>query len=166
VADSRVRRSRAPHPGVCNHAAVRKVNLLKPEFDRSSERAGYRWRAAIVGRALGSSQIGARVYELEAGERTLPFHFHHAEEEWLVVITGAPALRGPDGERALREGDVVCFPRGPAGAHQVTGPGTVLMLAANAAFDTIEYPDSGKIQVRPSGQIFRLADAVDYWDGE
>ena len=37
---------------------------------------------------------------------------------------------------------------------------------ANAPFDTIEYPDSGKIMLCPSGQVFRAADAVGYWDGE
>jgi uncharacterized cupin superfamily protein len=145
---------------------VRKINLLTAEFDRSSERDGYRWRAAIVGRALGSEQIGARLYELGEGQRSLPFHFHHAEEEWLIVVAGAPTVRTPAGERVLREGDVFCFPAGPDGGHQVAGPGTVLILAANARFDTLEYPDSGKIQVRPSGQIFRLVDAVAYWDGE
>jgi uncharacterized cupin superfamily protein len=145
---------------------VRKVNLLNAEFDGSSERDGYRWRAAFLGRALAAQQIGACLYELEAGQRTWPFHFHHAEEEWLIVIAGTPSLRGADGERLLREGDVVCFPVGPAGAHQVSGPGTVLVLAANAPFDTIEYPDSAKIMVCPSEQTFRAADAVDYWDGE
>ena len=68
------------------------------------------------------------------------------------MVAGTPSLRGPDGERALREGDVVCFPAGPAGAHQVIGPGTVLMLAANAPFDTIEYPDSGKIMCARPGR--------------
>ena len=28
------------------------------------------------------------------------------------------------------------------------------------------YPDSGKIGVFPPGKLFRLADEVDYWDGE
>ena len=119
---------------------MRKVNLLTAEQDRSSERDGYRWRAAVVGRALGSQEIGACLYELEEGQRTWPFHFHHVEEEWLVVIAGSPTVRGANGERALREGDVVCFPAGPAGAHQVTGPGAVLMLSANAPFEVVEYP--------------------------
>ena len=28
------------------------------------------------------------------------------------------------------------------------------------------YPDSDKIGVWPTGKIFRLGDAVDYWEGE
>ena len=28
------------------------------------------------------------------------------------------------------------------------------------------YPDSNKVGVWPPGKLFRLDDAVDYWDGE
>jgi len=30
----------------------------------------------------------------------------------------------------------------------------------------VEYPESGKLELRPSGEVFRRADAVDLWDGE
>ena len=141
-------------------------NLFSPGFDHSSERDGYRWRGARIGRALGAEQIGGTVYELPAGERTYPFHFHHGIEEWLVVLDGAPALRDPEGERVLRRGDVVCFPIGQEGAHQVRGPGRVLILSTGRLPTTTEYPDSGKVGVMPPRAIFRLADATDYWEGE
>jgi uncharacterized cupin superfamily protein len=145
---------------------VRKVNLLAPEFERSSERDGYRWRTARLGEQLGSAQIGASLYELGDGERTWPYHLHHGTEEWLLVVDGTPTVRTPEGERELRRGDVVCFPTGPDGAHQVRGPGLVLILSANRTPETIEYPDSGKFGARPPGRMFRTADAVDYWEGE
>ena len=75
------------------------------------------------GRRSAATQIGASLYELPDGERTYPYHFHNAMEEWLVVLDGTPTLREPDGERVLRRGDVVCFPTGPEGAHQVTRAG-------------------------------------------
>ena len=140
-------------------------NVFNPEFDHSSERDGYRWRGAKVGKVVGGVQIGASVYELPDGERTYPYHFHNATEEWLVVLDGTPTLREPDGERVLRRGDVVCFPTGPEGAHQVTGPGTVMILSANRAPEVNVYPDSGKVGVRPGGD-FRMTDSVDYWEGE
>ena len=46
------------------------------------------------------------------------------------------------------------------------GPGTVLILSAQRALETIEYPDSGKVGSSPPRKIFRIADAVDYWEGE
>lgn len=145
---------------------MRRINLLSPEFDHSSEREGYRWRGARIGKAVGSERIGASLYELPDRERTYPYHFHHGMEEWLLVVSGTPMLRGPDGERALRAGDLVCFPVGPDGGHQVRGPGTILILSANRSPETVEYPDSGKVGARPPGKIFRTADAVDYWEGE
>jgi uncharacterized cupin superfamily protein len=142
------------------------VNLLAPELDRSSEREGYRWRSAAIGRGLGAEQIGATLYVLGEGERSFPYHFHHGMEEWVLVVDGTPTLRSPDGERTLRRGDVVCFPTGPEGAHQFRGPGTVLVLSASRALETIEYPDSGKIATRPPGKVWRAGDTVDYWEGE
>ena len=141
-------------------------NLFSPEFDHSSEREGYRWQGARVGVAAGAQQIGGCVYALAEGERTYPYHFHNGMEEWLVVLSGSPTLRVPDGERVLRPGDVVCFPVGPDGGHQVTGPGSVLILSASRVPESIEYPDSGKVGVGPPGKIFRMADATDYWEGE
>jgi uncharacterized cupin superfamily protein len=145
---------------------VGRQNVFSPEFDHSSERDTYRWRGARVGAAAGASQIGGCIYELADGERTYPYHFHHGMEEWLVVLSGAPTLRGPEGERVLRAGDVVCFPVGPDGAHQVAGPGSVLIVSASCSPESIEYPDSGKVGVTPPRAIFRAADATDYWEGE
>jgi uncharacterized cupin superfamily protein len=147
---------------------MRKVNLSAPAFDRSSERDGYTWRGVRVGEALGAEQIGASLFELDEGERSFPYHFHHGNEEWLIVVAGSPSVRTPEGERRLRAGDVICFPAGPDGAHQVTGPGTVLILSEKRLPEVVEYPDSGKVGVRTNAtnQNFLAADAVDYWEGE
>jgi len=143
-----------------------RVNIFSPEFDRSSDRDGYRWRAAQIGGALGAEQIGATVYELPEGERTYPFHFHNGIEEWLVVLEGEPVLRDSEGEQVLRRGDVACFSIGSEGAHQVRGPGTVMIVSAGRLPETTLYPDSGKVGVKPPGKVFRLSDAADYWEGE
>jgi uncharacterized cupin superfamily protein len=147
---------------------VRKFNIFAPEFDHSSERATYRWRGARVGSAVGGDEIGACLYELEAGEKTYPYHLHHGNEEWLFVAAGTPTVRTPDGDRTLRAGDLVAFTRGPQGAHCVTGPGTVLLLSEMHLPDVVEYPDSGKVGVRHHGpgQNFLARDAVGYWEGE
>ena len=98
-------------------------NLLHGELedeDEQYQRPGYAKRNVRVGDAIGGDLIGGTIYELEAGERVCPYHYHHGVEEWLYVVAGEPTLRQPDGERALRPGDVVCFPWGPEGAHTVT----------------------------------------------
>jgi uncharacterized cupin superfamily protein len=140
---------------------VRRFNLFAPEFDHASARDGYRRRGARVGQAVGAAQIGASLYELEDGQGSHPYHFHHGVEEWLIVVAGAPRVRTPEGERVLRTGDVLCFPAGAEGAHEVTGPGTVLIVAEVQAPDVLEYPDDGTLEVRPPGMILHRADSRD-----
>lgn len=145
---------------------MRRTNLFDRSDDRASERPGFTWRGSAVGSAIGAAAIGGSVYELAESELTFPFHFHHGMEEWLLVISGSPSVRTPAGESKLRAGDLRCFPVGPEGAHQVRGPGTVLILSATSTPETVEYPESGKLGATPPRKFFRVADAVDYWDGE
>jgi uncharacterized cupin superfamily protein len=114
------------------------------------------------------------MYELEPGDRLWPYHTHHANEEWLVVVRGEPTLRTPEGEQALAEGDVVCFLRGKQGAHQVSNrtafPIRVLMLSTMIAPDVVEYLDSRKIGARGAKgepiMFGRPGPQLGYWDGE
>ena len=151
---------------------MRRFNLLRDELEAEDEwyRPGYPKRAAAVDEAIGATKIGGAVYELEEGERVCPYHYHHGVEEWLLVIEGAPTLRGPDGERVMRPGDVVCFPSGETGAHEVRGPGRFLLVSAAQPTSVNVYPDSGKVGTRPATGDdrldFRRADAVGYWYGE
>ena len=73
------------------------------------------------------------MYEVEPGNKQGPFHTHHANEEWAIVLCGEPTLRTHEGEQQLRQGDVVAFPRGKEGAHQIRNdtdaPVRVLMLS-------------------------------------
>ena len=55
------------------------------------------------------------LYELPPGEKSFPYHYEIGFEEWLLVLTGRPTLRTPDGERELRAWDVAFFPEAPTG---------------------------------------------------
>lgn len=152
-------------------------NVNRPEFDELREVEGFRARRARVGRQLGSEKLGASVWELPPGEAAYPYHWHLTEEEMLVVIEGTPDLRTPAGWRTLEEGEMVAFPRGEEGAHQLMNrsAGTVRFLAFSTqpGTDIVMYPDSGKVgafERKPDGsgfsELFRREDAVDYHDGE
>jgi len=153
---------------------VQVFNLNGDEWDRVEDRPGWRSKDAWVGAHVDAELIGASMYELEPGDRLWPYHTHHANEEWLIVLRGRPTLRTPEGEQELAEGDVVAFPRGPAGAHQITNRTEealrVLMLSTLLAPDVVEYLDSGKVGVLDAKgerlfRTFRGADA-EYWEGE
>jgi uncharacterized cupin superfamily protein len=149
-------------------------NLYGDEWDRTEERPGWRSKDAWVGRRIGAELIGGSMYELEPGDRLWPYHTHHANEEWLLVVRGQPTLRTPVAEQDLREGDVVASPRGDEGLHQVSNrteePIRVLMLSTLIAPDLVHYADSGKFGARNvrGERIFlsRPGAILDYWDGE
>lgn len=149
-------------------------NLDGDEWDRTEERDGWRSKGARVGARLGAELIGGSLFELEPGERLFPYHTHHANEEWLIVVAGTPTLRTPGGERELREGDVACFRRGADGAHQVSNrtgsPVRVLMLSTMLMPEIVEYLDTDKVGTRDArGERLMLArpgPTVEYWDGE
>jgi uncharacterized cupin superfamily protein len=135
---------------------------------------GYRSGVAPVGRAAGGRALTVKMFELPPGESSCPYHYEY-EEEWLLVLAGEPTLRGPDGERSLRVGDLVCFPVGPAGAHKVINRGgettRVLMWSSSREPAVAVYPDSDKIGVWPGNDVdtvmLRRGDgARDYFDGE
>ena len=149
-------------------------NLNGDEWDRVEDRPGWRSRDAWVGAHIDAELMGASMYELDPGDRLWPYHTHHANEEWVVVLRGRPTLRTPEGEQELTEGDVVAFPRGKAGAHQISNhtaePLRVLMLSTLLAPDVVEYLDSGKVSVVDAKgerlfREFRGPDA-EYWEGE
>jgi mannose-6-phosphate isomerase-like protein (cupin superfamily) len=81
--------------------------------------------------------LGASVWELQPGASQFVYHFHHGSDELLVVLRGTPTVRMHGGDRALREGEVVSFPRGPAGGHQIRNDGDqvarVLIVSSNAS---------------------------------
>ena len=137
-----------------------------------SHPAGYHARMARFGPSIGAERLGGSVYELDPGDSVCPYHYENTEEEWLLVLTGTPTLRDPEGEHELAPGDVVCFVEGPDGAHKVTNRSDavvrVLMLSTIPTTDIsiCIYPDSDKVGVYPPGKMFRMRDAIGYWDGE
>ncbi len=149
-------------------------NLHGDEWNRTEEREGWRSKDAWIGHRLGAELLGGSLYELEPGQRLFPYHVHHANEEWIVVVRGTPTLRTPDGEQELREGDVAVFRRGAEGAHQVANrsdaPVRVLMLSSKVNPEIVEYLDTGKVGTRDAkGErilLSRAGEAVEYGDGE
>jgi uncharacterized cupin superfamily protein len=152
-------------------------NLNDPQFDEERDHDGFRALRARIGQQLGTERLGISLWELPPGEAAYPYHYHLAEEELVIVLAGTASLRTPDGWRDVAEGEVLSFPVGEDGAHQFANrtDGTVRLLAisTHGEPEIAILPDSGKLNASerlPGGgglrKIFRLSDAVDYWDGE
>jgi uncharacterized cupin superfamily protein len=161
-------------PCVRSLPGVEIFNLFGDAWDFEEEQGAFQIRRAGVGRRLRSELIGASLYEIDPGRKLWPYHFHHSNEELLLVVRGRPILRGPDGDRQLEEGDVAWFLRGEQGGHAVRNETNatvrVLMLSTTLMPEILEYPDSGKTGLRDAkGErrfLGRLGEPADYWDGE
>jgi uncharacterized cupin superfamily protein len=157
-----------------------KVNTDDLEWSEL-EHGGTQFGRKKLAAAAGGERIGCSLYELPAGRRSWPYHYHTGNEEAIYVLAGSGTLR-LDGERVdLREGDYVALPADERGAHRVVndadGPLRYLMVSTMDEPDLTVYPDSEKIGVYagapPGGEgersvhgYYRREDDVDYWTGE
>jgi uncharacterized cupin superfamily protein len=147
------------------------INLFDAGLQKDDDDGpGYEVSYLRTGPPLGAQQLGLSIYELQPGNSICPYHYENAEEEWLIVLAGRPTLRTPEGERELGPWDCAFFPTGEEGAHKVTNRTSevvrVCIWSNRLAVATSVYPDSGKVGAWPPGKLFRLADAVEYFDGE
>jgi uncharacterized cupin superfamily protein len=127
-------------------------NLFDPvwDFEGAREEGGPITRAVQLGRHAGAERLGATLYELESGATASPLHFHHGAEEMLFVIAGEPTLRtgtGVEDERVLATGEVVSFPPGREGTHQIlnraAAPARVLVCSTNDLPEVAEQVETG-----------------------
>src|SRR5436190_616431 len=153
------------------------VNIYHPDFDEPREAPGFTCSRARIGRQARSRSLGASLWEVPPGEAAYPYHYHLGEEELIIVLRGRPTLRTPGESRELEEGEVVAFPRGEEGGHQLvnsTDEGVrFLAVSTQGDPDLVIHPDSGQVgsfERLPAGgglhELFRLEDAVDYWEDE
>ena len=154
---------------------MRRVSISDPTFTYDPEDAeGFRAGMFRFGPGLGAERTGTTLYELPPGESVCPYHYEYGEEEWLLVLAGRPTVRDPEGTVQLEPFDVVFFPTGPAGAHQIrndTGEtARVLMWGMVVVPTATAYPDSDKVAVwtgdKAEDLIVRRSSGVEYYDGE
>ena len=104
-----------------------------------------------IGGALGSAETAMYLYDFEPGE-SLPYHYEYVDE-WLLVVDGTVVVRSTDGDGELQRGDVVRYPAGPEGAHQISNRSeraARVLLFSKAAVPAISvYPDADTIGVWP-----------------
>ena len=178
-------------------AALRPVEILsdaeRPSHvtgpSRLGERALGRDETCAHGLPLaceaGAKSIFVNRDRLPPGARSSPLHWHTANEEIVVVLTGRPSLRQRRGHRdeqdrpvfdggiaehaTLRPGDVLHWsPREPV-AHQIINEADhdalLLVIGDDQPEDVCVYPERGEVYVAALEQVGPFA-TVDYWVGE
>lgn len=157
------------HPNVVNRDEVDPNEMKKGKHHAITRR---------FGPLAGNQQIGATLTELPPGAISYPFHYHCANEEAIYVLSGTGSARIGDARVAVRAGDWIAHPIGPAHPHQMINDGTeplvYLALSTSHKAEIVGYPDSKKVGVAAGEsfqktwlrQIVKEGETLDYWDGE
>ncbi len=147
---------------------------------------GTRFEARLgrIGPAIGARALGCQLHIVPPGKAAFPRHAHHANEEMLVILSGAGTFRLGETSWPVRAGHVCAAPAGGLEtAHELRNTGAeelrYLCISTLNDPDVLEYPDSGKRAVasmRPEGgglaaaRVFHIWHAEDaaleYWEGE
>jgi len=108
--------------------------------------------------------------QLNPNQYSTPYHFHRFAEELFMIISGSATLRTPNGLEIVNSGDLIFFEMGETGAHQVYNHTTetcvYLDIRTSIGYDVCEYPDSNKLLIAPSFEIFNKDSKLKYFEGE
>jgi uncharacterized cupin superfamily protein len=123
-----------------------------------------------VKKGIEPQNLNFDLRQLNPGQYCPAYHFHRYAEELFMIISGSATLRTPEGLEVVDRGDLIFFEKGETGAHQLynhtTEPCVYLDIRTFIGFDVCEYPDSNKIFINPTYEIFNKNSQVNYFDGE
>ena len=113
-------------------------------------------RRARSGERAGTERLGASLYELEPGKANCPVSLARGERGTAArARRHASRVRTPEGTREAGAGEVVAFPRGERGAHQLIArgdePARFLMMSERSSPDICRLPGLGQDRRAQSG---------------
>ncbi len=123
-----------------------------------------------IKKGLNPENLNFDLRQLNPDTYSAPYHFHRYAEELFMILSGSATLRTPNGLEIVNNGDLIFFEKGETGAHQLYNHTTetcvYLDIRTYLGYDIAEYPDSDKILLAPSFEIFNKDSQAGYFDGE
>ena len=121
-------------------------------------------------KGINPQNLNFDLRQLNPGQYNAAYHFHRYAEELFMIISGSASLRTSTGIEIVTGGDLIFFEKGETGAHQLynhtTEPCIYLDVRVFIGHDICEYPDSNKIFIVPTYEIFKKDSQAGYFDGE
>ena len=123
-----------------------------------------------INKGIDPKNLNFDVRRLDPGQFSSVYHFHRYAEEMFVMISGTATLRTMNGLETVESGDIIFCEMGEAGAHQLynhtSEPCVYLDIRSYIEYDVCEYPDSNKLLIAPTMEIFDRDAQLGYFEGE
>ena len=158
------------------------INISDIELHPFGQGDRFEAKLGPIGQIIGMQKLGCMLTVVAPGKTAFPFHVHHTNEEFFVVLEGEGEYRFGEDVHPIKAGDLLAAPvGGPEYAHQIRNTGSsdlkYLGISTKEQPEVVEYPDSDKFAVISRSSdggpmsakfryIGRTETALDYWDGE
>lgn len=107
---------------------------------------------------------------LMPNQKSAAAHWHTLEEEHVYIIEGTLTVRVGDAHHIMIAGDYIRFPAGEPTEHVLfnhsDAPCKYILVGEKNDHDVCYYPDSNKVQIRATREMFHRDDTRDYGYGE
>jgi len=133
-------------------AGLNKTHFLNPNAVRINK---------SLGDAVGLSQLGFHIIDIEPGFESTEYHVHHFEEECVYVLEGSGTVTIDEKDFAVEAGDFIGYPaKGMAHTMNNTGRATLrcIVVGQRLKHDVSDYPRQKKRLYRYDG----ASDLVDH----
>jgi len=123
-----------------------------------------------IKKGINPKSLNFDLRQLNPDQYSSTYHFHRYAEELFMIVSGSATLRTPNGIEIVNGGDLIFFEMGETGAHQLYNHTTdicvYLDIRTFIGYDVAEFPDSKKILLAPSFEIFNKDSQLNFYDGE
>ena len=122
-----------------------------------------------LGQAAGLTQFGVNLVRLEPGAVSSLRHWHRAEDEFVMVLSGALVLLQDEGEIPTQPGDCAGWPAGDTNGHcfrnDTDQEASFLVIGSKAKHEVATYSDIDfRIEIDDGAARFTYRDGSD-WTG-
>jgi uncharacterized cupin superfamily protein len=115
-------------------------------------------------------KVGFVIETLMPGGKSAAAHWHTLEEEHVYIIEGNLTVRVGKDHHIMVPGDYIRFPAGEPTEHVLFNhtdePCKYILVGEKNEHDQCYYPDSNKVKIGATGEIFLRSDTREYGYGE
>ena len=139
-------------------------------WDEYSHGQSFATRYQQLGEYGGCQRVGVCIEELAPGKQACPNHYHHLEEEQILILEGSLSLRLGDQTYVMTKDSYVVFPAGQKAGHSIYNHTDsvcrYLLIGERNSHDVVVYPDSQRVGVRLTGEGYDKNATLEYWERE